>query len=106
MRLIRRCKGPASRLAPHFATSGGRSPGSGGELFLLATRLRESMILGRRNCRTHEREGPDVEQILQGEIDFDGQFVSGNPAECSQLADDRQARRLCSLRLPEITDWM
>ncbi len=51
-------------------------------------------------------DNPDVEQMWLGEIDFDGQFVSGVLLNSPNGLESVKAGDTARMRLGEITDWM
>jgi uncharacterized protein len=53
-----------------------------------------------------EKDHPDVEQMWLGEVDFDGQFVSGVLLNSPNWLKSVKAGDSARMRLDEITDWM
>ena len=56
--------------------------------------------------KTHSQEHPDVEQMWLGEVDFDGQFVSGVLLNAPNWLKTIEAGDSARIPLGEITDWM
>ncbi len=55
---------------------------------------------------TSTRGNPSVEQMWLGDVDFDGQFVSGTLLNSPNWVKSVKAGDEARLRLNEITDWM
>jgi uncharacterized protein YegJ (DUF2314 family) len=53
-----------------------------------------------------KRQGPAVEQMWMGEVDFDGQYVSGSLLNSPNWLKTIKAGDRAQFELNEITDWM